>query len=543
MPGVGTTSINDQITELQRKIALLDGDRKAYYESSQWTIKQNRGSVAKLRQENKMLRRNLADSKAGDERVINTAFRERDVERASMRGKSGKDAIRTMDQKVCEAKKSLNESISQTQKREKKLEELNTQNKQMLQDASDAQLMTAGTSDEAMALRSLENRLDKANLKLQEAEHINRTYLSIRDQMIKDSLTFGNDLDDLEADIEKQQEELKELQEMNKDAQVARDAAKAELGKHEETVYRERREREEALNELKKQAEEKKAHAEKVERRLQRSSIQHDELTPEQKQIISGEDQEKKISTFEEAFLAIKEATGVSDLVEVVLRFENQEKTTKHLEELKESGEKQVVRLREEKAKLQQEFEEMKYSGEAKLSSGQRMLEEFQAHLKTEATRREEGKGKTDKTSKILVNVKAGVEHLADKLQHIKASKGHVPQAQLNPEADEYVLDLLATCEEKLLKLLEELDGHDVDETLKQIEEEEFQAGMESTVPHNNTRIKLPTTQRDMVYDDEDDSGDDEDIITRNHIKKQAQVLVDSKTKKHKVRARKKKGK
>lgn len=67
-----------------------DGDRKAYYESSQWTIKQNRGSVAKLRQENKMLRRNLADSKAGDERVINTAFRERDVERASMRGKSGK---------------------------------------------------------------------------------------------------------------------------------------------------------------------------------------------------------------------------------------------------------------------------------------------------------------------------------------------------------------------------------------------------------------------------------------------------------------------
>lgn len=44
--------------------------------------------------------------------------------------------------------------------------------------------------------------------------------------MIKDSLTFGNDLDDLEADIEKQKEELKELQEMNKDAQVARDAAK-----------------------------------------------------------------------------------------------------------------------------------------------------------------------------------------------------------------------------------------------------------------------------------------------------------------------------
>ena len=50
-------------------------------------------------------------------------------------------------------------------------------------------------------------------------------------------------------------------------------------------------------------------------KQLQRASIQHDDLTPDgQKQIVSGEEQEKKISSFEEAFLAIKEATGVSDL-------------------------------------------------------------------------------------------------------------------------------------------------------------------------------------------------------------------------------------
>ena len=75
-------------------------------------------------------------------------------------------------------------------------------------------------------LRALENRLDKAMLKLHESEHINRTYLAIREQMIKDSLTFGNDLDATEAEIEKQKEELQELQVMNNDAQVSRDAAK-----------------------------------------------------------------------------------------------------------------------------------------------------------------------------------------------------------------------------------------------------------------------------------------------------------------------------
>jgi hypothetical protein len=50
------------------------------------------------------------------------------------------------------------------------------------------------------------------------------------------------------------------------------------------------------------------------------------------------------------------------------MRFESQEETTKHLEDLKESGEKQVNRLKEDKSKLQKEFEEMKYSGEARLS-------------------------------------------------------------------------------------------------------------------------------------------------------------------------------
>ena len=47
---------------------------------------------------------------------------------------------------------------------------------------------------------------------------------------------------------------------------------------------------------------------------LHRASIQHDDLTAEQKQLISGEEQEKKIGSYEEAFHAIKDATGVSDL-------------------------------------------------------------------------------------------------------------------------------------------------------------------------------------------------------------------------------------
>ena len=41
-------------------IILLDGDKKAYSESSQWGIKGNKEIISKLRQENKQLRAKLS---------------------------------------------------------------------------------------------------------------------------------------------------------------------------------------------------------------------------------------------------------------------------------------------------------------------------------------------------------------------------------------------------------------------------------------------------------------------------------------------------
>jgi len=55
-------------------------------------------------------------------------------------------------------------------------------------------------------------------------------------------------------------------------------------------------------------------------------------------------------------------------LQEVVVRFENQGETQRHLEELKTENERQINRLTEERDQLHVTFTDMKYSGEAKLS-------------------------------------------------------------------------------------------------------------------------------------------------------------------------------
>lgn len=90
------------------------------------------------------------------------------------------------------------------------------------------------------------------------------------------------------------------------------------------------------------------------------------------------------------------------------------------MEKLKFDNEKTLLKLREEKAKLQAEFENMKYSGEAKLSSGQRMLEDMQAKLSACDTACGSSKLRMERMNRILLNVKAGIEHLSDKLISLK---------------------------------------------------------------------------------------------------------------------------
>lgn len=52
----------------------LEGDRAAYYESSQATIKKNTESIRKLRQENKKLYKKLADANTVSRNVIRATF-------------------------------------------------------------------------------------------------------------------------------------------------------------------------------------------------------------------------------------------------------------------------------------------------------------------------------------------------------------------------------------------------------------------------------------------------------------------------------------
>uniref|UniRef100_A0A1I8IHX6 Coiled-coil domain-containing protein 151 n=3 Tax=Macrostomum lignano TaxID=282301 RepID=A0A1I8IHX6_9PLAT len=529
----------EKVEELRNKINLLEGDRKAYYENSYYTQKQNKEKIGQLRKENKDLRKQLKDRLSADDHVINQAFQDRPVERAALSNKTGRDAIQTMDYKVSDTKKKLNALKHMTAVKQRKLDELQQENKEMEQDAEEAKATEEGESYEGRRLRDLENKMDKTNMKLKEAEHIKRTYEQIKSRLQEDHLSFGNTLDAMEAEIREGREEISELERTAEEANRSKEEAAHKLKKMEETVYTERKRREQEIHKLKSEADEKRLQYEKMERRqAQRDSTQ--DQGPERTSSSLGDSQQEKITDLQEAFKRIKEATGVSDLNEVVIRFENQGSTREHLEELKKDSEKETQRLRAERDTLKTQFDDVKYSGECKLSSGQKILENYQTQLRREEEDRAAVEQELESASKVLVQCKAGVDHLHEKLSHIKVARSHAAQAQIDPSSDAYVLDVLGKCEERLLKLMAELEKEDVEAELKAMRAEEFNQQVESKLPQHNVRISLAGQSREKSYDDDSDSAEDDgEVLSRAAVKKQSQQLIDQKTKKRVARKKK----
>uniref|UniRef100_A0A3Q4I6R0 Coiled-coil domain-containing protein 151-like n=1 Tax=Neolamprologus brichardi TaxID=32507 RepID=A0A3Q4I6R0_NEOBR len=357
-------------------------------------------------------------------------------------------------------------------------------------------------------LRALENDLEKTQFKCMEAQNIIVNYLKFKNHLHEESLTYKGQLDCLEAEILKQREEMNKLQIMNNDQQLSKEATKDELQKREELLYKDSKERARIIASYRKKVKECKAQPEKVDIRI----TLPEKLSGEAQHIITGMEEEdlKKISTFEEAFRHISETTGVTDIQEILECFNSQEETHQHLLKRKEENEKVLLQLKEEKELLSQQFEEMKYFRQAKHPSDQQALQESEQHLQTQQQKCDAAKERLDWLLKTLHTAQAGVD--LSLIPNIKIFF-------LDPDSDHFVLELMAQCEKKLLSLHKELQGKDVAGIMKELEK-------------NKVRQRSST-----------DEGKAK-VITREALKLQSQLIIDSHSKKKtKMKMLKKKGK
>ncbi|XP_049644307.1 outer dynein arm-docking complex subunit 3 [Suncus etruscus] len=526
--------VQKQVAELQRKIQLLEGDRKAFSESSQWSMKKNLDIIIQLREETRMLQLQLADLLQGEEKVVKAVMQEWRSEAPYLKNRNIQQALEHLDHRLSEKMKQLNALRHQVCMKQKRLEELQLQHQKCELDMAEKQ---DNNSDLAKTMRNLENRLEKARMKAEEAEHITSVYLQLKAYLQEESLNLENRLDSMEAEVLRTKHELEELHVVNQEAINARDIAKNQLQFLEETVYRERKKRERYVTEFKKRAEDRKMQNERMERKTQRENmlLQSEDTILDQLQAKEVELKQRwSMYQMEMLFSKVKDATGVAETHAVVRRFLAQGDTFTQLETLKRENELILQKLKEEKRRLKQELENLKYSGETTLVSEQKLKAELQARIKVQEERRSEVQKKLERALQMQHTARDGLEHLARKLSHITVEDSVFSKKELEPKAPDYLLNLLGLVEEKLLKLQAQLESSDLKETLKRIMEREFFTNLEGKLPSYNTRIPMPraTTAKDKFFDEEESEDEDNDVVSRAVLKIRSQKLIESRSKK-----------
>jgi coiled-coil domain-containing protein 151 len=402
-------------------------------------------------------------------------------------------------------------------------------------------------------IRTLENRLDKAMIKYNEAQSIRKTYEQIVKRLKEERIGFDNQLAAIERTLKAKEKDLEELVLMSHDAQHAKEVAKAELLKLEHQLMEEKKQREKELADRRALVQQKVEMNQRMEKR--------DKMRREMAMVEGGEqgggdgdagmkknmfstafhsalnehvmeEEQKKITTYEEAFRKIKDATGVSDVNEVIQKFLTQDETHNNLVVMTKEAQARIDALNEEKTQAKAKVEEIKYSGTGSLGS-RRIVDEFESHLSEASSKCERNKQKYERIAKILINVKSGVEHLADKLEPITVEQEAVVMT------DSTVVEVLAQCEAKLMRLMDSLEGDQA--TMEDAAgQEKMMTSQEIEMPAYNIRIQIPHDAEDDSGDDDMEEDDQEDVPDRDQVKKYSSLMLEKANKKQK-RQRKRK--
>jgi len=525
-------SPEEQLEDLQRRFTLLEGERKATYETAKLNIQQNKEIIKQMKEENKMLRTQIA----------------------TLRNEKPQSVDKQLDQKMNEVQTLQRRYDALKADNIKKSNNLSDLDGKLSELRTDAALPTTEASPEMRQIRVLENRLDKAMIKYNEAQSIRKTYEQIVKRLKEERIGFDNQLAAIERTLKAKERDYEELLLLSHDAYHAKEMAQAELHRFEQGVMEERNQRDKEVQEKKVLVQQRVEMNQRLEQRERMLKKQQDLDRAGERQLkemstaadpssgISNDfaqEEKLKIADYEEAFHRIKEATGVSDVNEVIQKFLTQEDTHKNLTSLTKENQSRIDQLLEERRKLRLQVEELKFSSGGNVGRRQ-VIDDFETHL-TEATEKfERNRGKFERMAKMLINMKAGIGHLAEKLNIINLEGGEAPIEM----SDETVEEVLQQCELKLSKLMSrtrDLDDPDGRGRAVKMDDDRYE---EKLLAKSSSDVRVKLTDQEQDADDDDDDFEeemDEDVWNRKHVKYNSEQIMEKQQTKNRKKAKGKK--
>lgn len=542
-------ALNQQVEDLRERLNMLKSDRKANVDVLESNKSANKDEIKKLRDENKTLRKKYAQ-----------------LQRTTTMD-SEKDEKKQIEREVERLRKIRDEFSMKAARTKKELDGIKDHMKDLELDSKRPHMED---NEYTRRIRSLENKLDKAMIKFNEAQSIRKTYEQIVRRLNEERVGFDNQLAAIERTLAAKQRDYEELLLLAGDSTHARESALGELERVRTGYEEERKRREKELRErhqvvqLRRQMLERMKQREKLRHQLAgqktQAAIAADNATTASQKSIALEKQESrnKVDIFENAFRKIKEATGVSDVNEVIQKIVSQESTTENLIAVTKENQAKIEALNDEKKRIKVQCEELKYSG---VGGGQhrKMIDSYEDQLSNSGTRLERSRLKYERLSKIIISMKAGIGHMQDKLESFREEMN----GAYYTISDETVTDVLRECEACFTQLTKRIKaaedetkrsqitsakmggGGDDDESRPNTaaslarEIEETANSMNTLRPYNQ-RIDLAAGDDNMAlmgaYYDDDNSmeGLDDEELTRDKVKRASSSILQAMDKKKK---------
>lgn len=430
---------------LRSKFQLLNGDRKASFEAIEDTKRRNDEIATQLRLDNGALRTRISELRSREGKPEDD---EADVSMLTERV----HRLRTRYNQLHHATNQTQKTVATMQDQ---LKDLQREGKRP--DVSDNPL--------TRKIRVLENRLDKAMIKYNETQAIRKTYDQIGKRLHEERVSFDNQLAAIERTLEAKQRDYDELLLLSNDARHARDVSLGELRESERRVMDAGNKREVELKHLTVQVrlaeKEKRERAEQRKRRSELTAQAEGHLTEEEEAARKGKPgaadasrrSQTELQKFEKGFAKLKEATGVQHIDEVLEKVTENETNHTNLVQLSQENATKLETLAAERDALKARVEEIRYTGAGSRSGARKIVDELEKKM-TQSTRRlEKSREKYERVQRVVIDSKAGIEHLLQKLR----ATGEIHAAVTL--TDETVPDVLFECQEALVSIVDRLRG------------------------------------------------------------------------------------
>jgi hypothetical protein len=235
--------------------------------------------------------------------------------------------------------------------------------------------------------------------------------------------------------------------------------------------------------------------------------------------------------------------TGVSDANDIIQKFLSSHDTHRNLVSMTKEAQKKIDELAQKRQTLKAKLDDLKYSQNSALGS-KRIIDDYMQQLNDLQSVAERNRAKYERVKRILIDVKAGVEHLSQKLQAEKVDEDEVTDEK------QYIVQSLENCKQRLTRILDDLKENNID-----VEKEIAASNLNVTsnmfnlevsnirLSHNNMRISVDRDSDDeevkeVQGGEESDEEGEGDVMNRERVKKYAKFAAE----KGRKRGKQKKG-